>query len=646
LDPWSDFIAGGGPQNAFPYGFAMYLAHAPLVSAGLALDAVAGGQAFAQIGFALSLLMADLVILCALARMFEGREDEVVLLYWFSPIALFITYWHGQTDVVPVAFLIVSLLMLKERQPVAAALFYGLAVSAKLSMLIAAPFIALYVFKNVKFAALRIRFLAWSAVALTVGQVALIASPGFRRMTLENQEINRLFELRLPLSGDLAIYVPLLVYLGVVYTAFGVRRMNFDLLVAYLGVAFLIVLTLTPAAVGWFFWCVPFLTAYQLQGESLSRTRLLALAFALLFVLSHLSVASGAASHALGFDLTDPAPQAPARIASILTTLLVGAGIIIVASFYRRGVSQNDVFQLSQRPFAIGVSGDSGSGKDLLTSALADLFEPESVVVVRGDDFHRHERGSPAWAFRTHLDPRANDLKRFSQQVQALVRNRSAQTRQYDHSQGRFLPSARIASKDVVLVQGLHALYLESVRAELDVAIYLDMHDELRRYFKLRRDTSARGHAQSHVERAIAARSEDAQAFILPQRRHADIVFSLAPAADSWRCDLDGQPPTLKLTVAWRSTDELTEFARVMVGLCGLGLDQPAPDADGVTRFEVDLAEATSENIAFAAGRLAADLQDAFAANPKWAPGAIGVMQLIVMIELVRAVRERRHRIG
>ena len=62
-----------------------------------------------------------------------------------------------------------------------------------------------------------------------------------------------------------------------------------------------------------------------------------------------------------------------------------------------------------------------------------------------------------------------------------------------------------------------------------DVRIYLDMDEELRRYFKIRRDVGERGHSLESVERSIARRQPDAIRFINPQSAQADIVFSLQP---------------------------------------------------------------------------------------------------------------------
>jgi hypothetical protein len=49
-------------------------------------------------------------------------------------------------------------------------------------------------------------------------------------------------------------------------------------------------------------------------------------------------------------------------------------------------------------------------GKNRLTRAFEDLFNPAQTLVIEGDDYHRWKRGHDTWADYTHMNRRANDL--------------------------------------------------------------------------------------------------------------------------------------------------------------------------------------------------------------------------------------------
>ena len=71
----------------------------------------------------------------------------------------------------------------------------------------------------------------------------------------------------------------------------------------------------------------------------------------------------------------------------------------------------------------IGISGDSGSGKDTLARGTGALFGCEQTTQLSGDDYHLAERHDPLWERMTHLDPAANDLARLAADVAALAPN-------------------------------------------------------------------------------------------------------------------------------------------------------------------------------------------------------------------------------
>ena len=54
------------------------------------------------------LLLADVLILLILGRLLKSKEIKLLQYYWLSPVLIYITYIHGQFDVVPIMFLLAS----------------------------------------------------------------------------------------------------------------------------------------------------------------------------------------------------------------------------------------------------------------------------------------------------------------------------------------------------------------------------------------------------------------------------------------------------------------------------------------------------------------------------------------------------------
>ena len=90
INPWSSYQDLGGTVLAFPYGPIMFLAHFPSTFVGWLIDSLTGLNYFSGLGFRVSLLMADILILILLLQKFENRWRGLMIHYWLSPLVIFI----------------------------------------------------------------------------------------------------------------------------------------------------------------------------------------------------------------------------------------------------------------------------------------------------------------------------------------------------------------------------------------------------------------------------------------------------------------------------------------------------------------------------------------------------------------------------
>lgn len=212
-------------------------------------------------------------------------------------------------------------------------------------------------------------------------------------------------------------------------------------------------------------------------------------------------------------------------IRDIVFSLMVGFFLILVVCMYLYGVGSNSYYRRRNRPFTIGIAGDSGAGKTRLLKSLEALLSKERVLALEGDGDHKWERGDRNWEEMTHLNPRANYLYRQAEDLKVLRGNNTIKRVDYDHETGTFTRKRRLSPKPYVVLCGLHSLYLPQMRQVLDMKVYLDTDEALRRHWKLRRDQGERGHDRAVVLEQIKARRGDAEKYIYPQRQYADLVI-------------------------------------------------------------------------------------------------------------------------
>lgn len=99
---------------------------------------------------------------------------------------------------------------------------------------------------------------------------------------------------------------------------------------------------------------------------------------------------------------------------------------------------------------------------------------------------------------------------------------------------------ARTITLQILIIEGLHPFYDERVRDLLDFKIYLDISDDVKFAWKIQRDMAERGHTLESIKASIEARKPDFDAYIDPQKQHADVVIQVrthpAPSAVSAGC--------------------------------------------------------------------------------------------------------------
>ena len=75
-------------------------------------------------------------------------------------------------------------------------------------------------------------------------------------------------------------------------------------------------------------------------------------------------------------------------------------------------------------------------------------------------------------------------------------------------------------------MEGLLNFHTETLRSLHDVRVALAPPEELRRAWKVKRDCTRRGYTTDEVLAELDARQSDAEEYIHPQRRYADIVVA------------------------------------------------------------------------------------------------------------------------
>ena len=182
-----------------------------------------------------------------------------------------------------------------------------------------------------------------------------------------------------------------------------------------------------------------------------------------------------------------------------------------------------------RRPIVLGIVGDSAAGKTTITRGLVELFGEDRVTHICADDYHKYDRTERARLNITPLHPDCNYLDILELHLERAHYGQPMLKPVYDHSTGSLVRPEYLVPSEFVIVEGLLGFHTAAMRQFYDVKVFLDPPEDLRRLWKIKRDTAKRGYTAEQVLAEMEKRESDSQSFIRPQREFADIVVQFHP---------------------------------------------------------------------------------------------------------------------
>ena len=413
-----------------------------------------------------------------------------------------------------------------------------------------------------------------------------------------------------------------------------------------LGLLFAVFLICLPPMPAWFTWIVPFIALYfGYVEEDKHKVMMLYGIFNVLYLLYFIFLhqTEYVDLYLLGRSLQcvkiGNTSISNASIKYTIFTAMIASLCIIVFNVYKFGLATNSLYQRRGKAFTIGIAGDSGAGKSKMLEKIEHLFGAgDDVLFIEGDGDHRWVRGDEHWEQHTALDPQANYLYRQAEDLKKLKTGISVDRVDYDHDKGLFTEKKHVTPKKFIVLCGLHSLYLPKLRDVLDLKIYMDTDEELRKFWKIQRDTSERGYTQERIISQIEQRYPDARKYIYPQQKYADIVVHyfdktlencfvkehdvILSVKFEITIDLDLEPLLRSLEqcgihTEWKISDNLSRQEVIFDG-------KELLDSNGSgNNNKLDFAKLVEENIP--------QHEDFLTKEPLWGNGIEGIIQLMLL---------------
>lgn len=182
------------------------------------------------------------------------------------------------------------------------------------------------------------------------------------------------------------------------------------------------------------------------------------------------------------------------------------------------------------KPFLIGITGGSGSGKTRFIHELRKLFTEDEMCIISQDEYYL-PRDRQVWddaGYQNFDLPQSIDYKSFSADIQSLVEGQQVEKEQYVFNNPNQDPKMLLFKPaPVILVEGLFVFYFDQIRDLLDLKVFIDAEDVIKLKRRIIRDAGERNYPMDDVLYRYEYHVLPAyRSFIEPFKRQADIVVN------------------------------------------------------------------------------------------------------------------------
>ena len=182
------------------------------------------------------------------------------------------------------------------------------------------------------------------------------------------------------------------------------------------------------------------------------------------------------------------------------------------------------------KPFVIGISGGSGSGKTSFIRALSDRFSKAELCIVSQDDYYlpreqQHKDENEEYNFDL---PKSFNKKKFREDIGHLIAGESITIEEYTFNNPKAKPR-RITfhPAPVLVIEGLFVLHFKKIAPLLDLRVFINAKENLKIIRRIMRDQVERGYPlddvlykyQHHVLPSY-------ERYIQPYKEEADIIVN------------------------------------------------------------------------------------------------------------------------
>lgn len=177
----------------------------------------------------------------------------------------------------------------------------------------------------------------------------------------------------------------------------------------------------------------------------------------------------------------------------------------------------------------IGIAGGTGSGKTTVVKKIVETLPVNTVAVIPQDSYYNAQWDVPEeLRKKANFDhPDAFEWPLLAHQIEELRKGNAIEQPTYSYiTCTRQQETVHVEPHDVIIVEGIMALYDKKLRELMDLKIFVDAEPDERLLRVIERDIAERGHSlEMLIDKYRNVLKPMHDEFIEPTKQYADIII-------------------------------------------------------------------------------------------------------------------------
>ncbi|TRX61261.1 uridine kinase [Fulvivirga sp. M361] len=181
------------------------------------------------------------------------------------------------------------------------------------------------------------------------------------------------------------------------------------------------------------------------------------------------------------------------------------------------------------KPFLVGITGGSASGKTMFLNSLLHLFDSRDICLISQDNYYfpRDQQPVDENGVKNFDTPQSIDSAAFSSDIRKIKAGEGFQRQEYTFNNPKVVPKLlKFSPAPLVIVEGLFVMHFPELNELMDLRLFIDAKAHVKLKRRIIRDKVERGYDLDDVlyrfEKHVMPTYDK---YLAPMKEQADIII-------------------------------------------------------------------------------------------------------------------------